>query len=162
MELTLDILLIISLLLAFVQDWKERSIHVVIFLAIAGIAVAKFFLTDFQFSLVGYNSLFVIAVIGLLMLYVSLKSGKGVNIFKEHFGIGDLVFFVAITPLFGNRNFILFFITGLILSAVIHLLVMLFKKESPIPLAGYLSLYLIGIIIVDKIINTDLFYMDII
>lgn len=162
MESTLDILLVISLLLGFVQDWKERSIHVVIFLAIAGIAVAKFCLTDFQFSLVGYNSLFVIAVFGLLMLYVSLKSGKGVNIFKEHFGIGDLVFFVAITPLFGNRNFILFFITGLILSAIIHLLVMLFKKESPIPLAGYLSLYLIGIIIVDKIINTDLFYMDII
>ncbi|MEO9531926.1 MAG: hypothetical protein ABJG68_15760 [Crocinitomicaceae bacterium] len=162
MEIFLDIALILTLFLAFVQDWKSRSIHVLVFMVIAGIAIGKLTLSSFDLALAGYNCLFVFAVIGLLMVYVSLKSGKGVNIFKEHFGLGDLVFYIAITPLFGSRNFILFFISGLILSAVAHLIVILVKKDSPIPLAGYLSIYLIGILLLDKLISTDLFYMDII
>ena len=162
MEIFLDITLVISLLLAFLQDWKDRSIHVFVFVAIAAAAVGKLMLTNFEFEIAAYNALFVSLVIGLLMLYISLKAGKGVNIFKEHFGVGDLVFFFAVTPLFGSRNFILFFITGLVLSALAHLLVLLLKKDSPIPLAGYLSLYLIGILLADKFISADLFYIDII
>jgi len=162
MEIFLDISLVLCLALAFIQDWKERSIHLLVFLAIAAIAVGKLMMTDFQLAIAGFNLLFVAIVIGLLMIYISLKSGKGVNIFKEHFGIGDLVFYLAITPLFGSRNFILFFITGLVLSAIAHSFVLKFKKDSPIPLAGYLSLYLIGIMVVDKLISKDLFYMDLI
>jgi hypothetical protein len=63
--------------------------------------------------------------------------------------------------LFMDRNFILFFITGMLFSGLFHLLLVSAKKQAKIPLAGYLALYIIGLKSFEIISNTDLFYTPI-
>ena len=74
--------------------------------------------------------------------------------------MGDVLFFLAITPLFGSTNYVLFFITGMFLSALFHGLISLKKKAGTIPLAGYLAMYLVALKGVGYWMHEDLFYQN--
>ena len=87
------------------------------------------------------NAAFVTALIGFLVIYIRFRFGKLQNPFKEHFGLGDFLFLLALTPLFQFREFIWFFTFGTLAVLVVHLAVYLFKKTSTIPYAGYLALF---------------------
>lgn len=163
MEIALNIALVILLGLAFFQDRKTRSIHLWIFLALAVASSILFVITEFSWAIVAQNILFTVTVITCLMLYISVKERRFVNIFKRHFGWGDLVFLIVITPLFSNRNFILFFITGIVFSACMHVLMSQLKRSGEtVPLAGYLAIYLIALKAVDLMVDRDVFYTDLI
>jgi len=149
-------------MIAFFQDWKSRSIHIGILVSLAVITSTIFYQMSVDWKIVGLNLAFITVVMGGLVLYIAFKEGRFINIFKAHFGIGDVVFFIAVSPLFSNENFILFFISGMILSACTHLIVSKSKGESTIPLAGYLSIYLVGLIIVNQLIEADIFYQTLI
>ena len=158
MTLFLNIILGSGLLLTFLQDWKFRAVHWVVFPVLG--ATALFLL---KISLIGhweiliYNAAFLITVIFCLSAYVMIKEGRFVNLFREHFGFGDLLFLLVIIPLFSPQNYILFFITGMFLSALLHLLLTIKKPISTIPLAGYLAIYLLLLKIVDWIGFADPF-----
>ena len=167
MELLINIVLFCILGLAFWQDKKGRSIHLAVLLALAAACFTLFAFNSGEFSfsnwrIITINAAFVVVIILCLILYVSAKEQRLVNIFKTHFGLGDLVFLLAVTPLFSNRNFILFFITGIVFSGVLHWMVQRRGSGETIPLAGYLSLYLIALKSIDLITNSDLFYTDLI
>ena len=163
MSIVLNIALFVLLILAFYQDKKQRSIHLSIFLGLGLVATGFFVLTEFNWSVVVQNVLFTVIVITGLTLYISLKEQRVVNIFIRHFGIGDLVFLIVVTPLFSNRNFILFFITGIVFSGCMHVLMSQIKRSGEtIPLAGYLSVYLILIKTADLFIQDGILYNDII
>jgi multisubunit Na+/H+ antiporter MnhE subunit len=74
-------------------------------------------------------------------------------------GLGDILFFFAITPLFKLRTFILFFIIGMISSLLLHLLANKFKKQENVPLAGYLSILLISYVVIDFGLNANLEFL---
>lgn len=80
-----------------------------------------------------------INIVGLL-LYYSIKEKKIINPIDSMIGLGDVLFFLSIAPLFNLKSYILFFITGMIFSLVIHLLVNRFKKQKTVPLAGYMAI----------------------
>lgn len=163
MNWLLEITLILLLATAFVQDYKSRSIHLFVFIGIAVLSTAIFLLEDIlMWNVIGLNALFVIVVMMLLFLYTSVKEAQFVNIFKQYFGLGDLLFFLVVTPLLSQRNFILFFITGLVLSGLVHWLLVSKKSGKTIPLAGYLSIYLILLRATDYCLVTNLFYTDLI
>ncbi|MBD3639229.1 MAG: hypothetical protein HUJ25_17870 [Crocinitomicaceae bacterium] len=163
MEIMLNIALIILLGLAFFQDNKGRSIHLLLLIALGAVNILLFAQTTFSWNIVLLNALFTITVLVLLVLYLSLKEGRLVNIFKTHFGLGDLVFLLAITPLFSNRNFILFFITGIVFSGCTHVLMSQLKRTGEtVPLAGYLAIYLIALKVVGICTNMNVFYNDLI
>jgi hypothetical protein len=160
MELGLTILLLLLLGISFYQDNKTRTVHLFVLL---GIAVLSFLLMKGDvWAQMLMNLLFVCIVMSSLFIYVSLKQRRLVNIFQAHFGIGDFVFFIAIAPLFSNQNYILFFISGMVFSAILHLIRAKGKSDLTIPLAGYLSIYLSGLLIVDLLLNTELLHTDII
>jgi hypothetical protein len=162
MSILLNIALIVLLAIAFYQDWKTRSIHVVVLISLAVTTSVLFYQMNIDWKMVGLNLAFITVVMGGLFLYISFKEGRFLNIFKAHFGIGDVVFFIAVSPLFSNENFILFFISGMILSGCTHLIISKTKEESTIPLAGYLSIYLIGLIGMNQLIEADIFYQTLI
>ncbi len=97
----------------------------------------------------------VINIIGVT-LYFSFKNKSFVNPVDSMIGLGDILFFVAITPLFNLKSYILFFIVGMLFSLVIHIIVNAFKKQKTVPLAGYLALFLIGTVFFERVLNLNL------
>jgi len=142
----LHIIVLLGLFACVYQDIKDRTIHVLWFVVIfIATGLINYELTNDWIDSV-YALLFLIVNISVLFLYTSVKNKRIINIFQSHLGLGDVLFFIAIIPLFSVRNFILFFITGMIVSMILHLLFNTFQKQLTIPLAGYLSLFLISIL----------------
>ncbi|MGV6862289.1 MAG: prepilin peptidase [Putridiphycobacter sp.] len=142
----LNILLIALLILCIVQDWKYRGIHVLVFPILLALTISLNFLQEFNFLDLGFSLAFIGLNLLILVIYLSIKNKAFVNIFKSYLGIGDVLFFIAIAPLFSFRNYILFFISGMILSMILHLILGKFQKHDNVPLAGYLSMYVLILI----------------
>jgi len=80
-------------------------------------------------------------------VYFSIKNKGWVNPFQNMIGIGDLLFLVALVPFFTSRNYILFFVMGMIFSLILYgVIKSIYRIENTIPLAGYLSIFMIGVL----------------
>lgn len=142
--------LIACLLAIFLQDWKYRHIHIVLpaALFILSLYTVKGF-TSISWTIIAYNILFFIIVIGILTLYMSIKSNRFLNPFKNYFGLGDLLFYIAVTPLFFLRNYVIFFILSLLFSIMLQLMLGKRMRASTVPLAGFSSVFLTLLILID-------------
>lgn len=144
MLVALQIILVIMLLFVIYQDLNTRTIHVILPISVFVIALGiNYYNLHLNMETVLPNLLFVLVNIVGLILYTSLKSQKVTNPINKTLGIGDVVFFIAITPMFNLKPFILFFILGLIFSLLIHTISCIFRNIKTIPLAGYFALFLI-------------------
>ncbi|MBN2786865.1 MAG: hypothetical protein JXQ69_00950 [Paludibacteraceae bacterium] len=77
----------------------------------------------------------------LIFIYFSIKNNQITNIFKSYLGLGDVLFFVVITPFFHPIDFLFFQIISLLIILIFSLGYGLKKKywTFKIPLAGILS-----------------------
>lgn len=151
--------LTLVLLFVIIQDLKNRSIHIVLPILIFGIAVVINYLSvDLNYKDIAYNSAFILVNILGIVIYFSIKNKALINPIDTALGMGDVVFFIAITPLFSFRTYILFFIAGLIFSLIAHGVYTLFEKTKTIPLAGYLALFLILNLLVKHVLKIDLVF----
>lgn len=157
MDPFLKITLLILLVIVVVQDIRHRAIHVVLPVVVFVVGLLRFYLLELNYIELAINMLFLALLMIGLFLYVSFKSRQLVNPINTFIGIGDIIFFVAIIPLFYSTSYILFFSTGMVFSIVTHLLFTK-DKERHVPLAGYLSLYLGGLLIIDFFMSQELFY----
>jgi apolipoprotein N-acyltransferase len=73
-----------------------------------------------------------------VVLYAYIKLRLKVS-FKETLGSGDIILFVMLTLAFSNISFYVLFISALVFSLVLHLILNRNKKENDVPLAGYMS-----------------------
>jgi len=152
----LYIFLTIVLIVVIYQDLKNRAIHIslpIVIFAVALVINNSEALLDFK-TIVLNVSFILVNIIGLFA-YASIKAKTFVNPINKSIGIGDIAFFFCITPLFNLRTFIIFFILGLIFSLVVHAIFKAFKKTDTIPLAGYLSLFLVCNLLAENIFNTS-------
>ena len=142
----LHTIILLGLFACVYQDIKDRMIHVLWFVVIfsATISVNYVFANNWFDTLL--SLIFLGVNVSVLFVYISLKNKKITNILETHLGLGDILFFIAVIPLFSVRNFVLFFILGMFVSMTLHLLFNRFQKHLTIPLAGYLSLFLISIL----------------
>jgi hypothetical protein len=132
------------LLLVFFQDLKSRTIHLALPIAIFLLSLFINYLSlDMSFDVISYNVVFILINVIGLSIYFSFKNKVLVNPIDTYIGLGDIIFFLALTPLLHFKPFILFFVIGLFFSLLIHFVFLLFKPVQTIPLAGYLSLFLI-------------------
>jgi len=84
---------------------------------------------------------------------MSLKSKKFLNPFEHYFGLGDLLFYVAVTPLFLLKNYILYFILSLIFAILMQFGLKKIIREETVPLAGFAALFLFIILLKDSFID---------
>jgi hypothetical protein len=92
-------------------------------------------------------------------IYFSIKEKKVVNITNHYLGIGDVLFFIAITPLFAPLHYCFFLIGSLLLTLLITGgLYLINKPLQTIPLAGFLSLYLVILIPATYITEYSLYF----
>ncbi|OEK09145.1 hypothetical protein A8C32_10445 [Flavivirga aquatica] len=154
---TIYIFLIAVLLFIVYQDVTRRRIHVVLPVCVFGLSLfVNYSSKELTFINVGYNIGFVMVNVLGLVLYYSIKSKNLINPVDRFIGLGDIVFFIAITPLFNLKEFILFFIIGLFFSLLVHIIMVLFKKRKTIPLAGYLSLFLIVNVVITYVFQINI------
>ncbi|QOG02178.1 hypothetical protein [Flavobacterium sp. MDT1-60] len=148
---TAPAILLLCLVIVFIQDWKFRKIHVVLPLVIFAIsffiiAIEKYDLLE----IVLFNTGFFLTTLSILTIYMSMKSKRFLNPFQHYFGLGDLLFYVAITPLFLLKNYILFFILSLLFAIILQFGLKKFIKEETVPLAGFSALFLFIVILKDS------------
>lgn len=91
------------------------------------------------------NIAVIVAMILGLTLYLSIKMRKLTSPMNGYFAWGDVLFLLAVSPLFQFQTLIFFITTGTGFVLLVHLTLLLLKKTTrEIPFAGYMSLYLIG------------------
>lgn len=150
------LLILISLLLVtiFLQDLKSRQIHVTIpvglFIASGYLYIDMF---GFNLKMILFNiGFFLITFLGLTT-YMSFKHKTLLNPFKHYFGLGDLIYFLSITPMFVLHNYIVFFIFSMVFSMVLFLVFRRNLKEPTVPLAGFSALLLLLVLAHDCLLD---------
>lgn len=136
----IKLLLIALFLVIFFQDLKNRSVHWTLFplLLLAAVLVQENELNYVEWI---YNVCFLAFLMAALTVYVSLRNGKLVNITNGFFSWGDILFLIAVIPVFSFSSYLFFFTLGTMLTLILHLITLLFyKKDRTIPYAGYMSL----------------------
>lgn len=150
------IILLLCLVIVLVQDWKFRKIHVILPLAIFAISFFMIAIEKYDLlEIVLFNASFFLTTLSILTIYMSLKSKRFLNPFQHYFGLGDLLFYVAITPLFLLKNYILFFVLSLLFAIILQFGLKKLIKEETVPLAGFSALFLFIMILKD---NLFIFY----
>ena len=91
-----------------------------------------------------YNAGFLTVLLLGLTVYLSLKEQRLVNVTDGYFATGDILFLVAMIPLFSVQWYILFFTFGTIATLIFHLIASMVKPQKTVPYAGYMALVGIG------------------
>lgn len=140
----------ISLIAIAIQDWKYRKIHVglpVIIFIISLFAISQTHAT--RANIIIYNLFFFLITLVVLVAYMSIKNKKFLNPFENYFGLGDFLFYVAVTPLFLLEDYVIFFIFSLVFAIVLQIILKKIIKEKTVPLAGFASVFLFFLIFKD-------------
>ncbi|AXB56854.1 hypothetical protein HYN86_09730 [Flavobacterium fluviale] len=136
--------------MVFIQDWKFRKIHVVLPLVIFIVSFLLIPVKKQELAEIAiYNSVFFLITLGFLTLYMSLKSKQFLNPFLHYFGLGDLLFYIAVSPLFLLKNYVLFFILSLVFAILMQFGLKKIIKENTVPLAGFTALFLFVVLMKD-------------
>lgn len=146
MKTILSIIEFVLLLNIAFQDFKTRRINVLllIFLAVTFIADGILSLTIYNYARdIVFNLAFLAFQSIFLILYFMFRKIPVRNILNSFLGAGDIVFIVIMTFCFSSMNFILFYITGLILSLALWMLTRTFTvNKIEVPLAGYMASFM--------------------
>ncbi len=141
--MVLLVIFIAILVVCFYQDVRFRGIHWLIFpLILAGTITLNW--NSLNLTTLIYNTGFLVFLLLGLTLYLSLKEQRLVNITKGYFATGDILFLIAMIPLFTFQWFVIFFTFGTIIALLFHLVAMMIKPQKTIPYAGYMALVGIG------------------
>ncbi|HLP56111.1 MAG TPA: prepilin peptidase [Fluviicola sp.] len=151
-------LIIACLLLGtiFLQDITSRSIWWFLPPLLFGTFIVYRW-TDFSWMTLGFNIAFIALLMAFLFVYIRFRFGNPELFFKQYFGLGDLLFILALTPLLSFQHFILFFTIGTFSTLLIHGIILLFKKQATIPYAGYFSLVTLAYLLLLQS-GTDVFH----
>lgn len=134
-------ILFISLLLIY-QDFSSRAVSVWAIVVLAIASLLQFYETDGFWMDIVLNLTYLVMVFLLswiVMVFVFKKT------FSNMIGLGDILFLLAIVPLFEIYEFVYWIVISISCSLVFHVLVekLLKRPQSTIPLVGYLSICLI-------------------
>lgn len=137
----IKLILIIAFALVFLQDYKERQVYWFLFPIIGVLGGILFYqntLSELFLVSILMNLTFLVALTLIIYLYAKLKLKTK---FFNTLGLGDLLLFLAISVSFSTVSFIILFISALIFSLVLHLILYKSQKTVTVPLAGYMSLF---------------------
>ncbi|AXG69199.1 hypothetical protein KORDIASMS9_01419 [Kordia sp. SMS9] len=127
------------------QDIKERRVYWFLFPIVACTAGYLYFTNTF-FELFWRTAAVNFGIIALILLvlqaYTKLKLKSNL---QEVFGLGDALLFIALCAAFPIATFIVFFAFSLVFSLILHVVLKTQTKMASVPLAGYMSLFFIGI-----------------
>ena len=133
--------LILAFIVILFQDIKERMVTWFLFPLVAICCSTIHYnetLPELFLSSVLFNLILVSVFVIIIYLYSRFKLLVS---FNKAIGLGDICLFYAMSLAFSSVTFLVLFISSLIFSLVIHSA--LKKEASTVPLAGYISLFLV-------------------
>lgn len=157
---------VVLLAILFWQDLQDRAVSVVLFplLLFCFIGVG---LTNNAYQagawLPGLNLVFLLVQMGILYGYFWLTRGKQTPVFGTVLGWGDILFWLVTCVLFSPANYIVFFLSSLLFSLLLHLVigfVFTGTNKVKVPLAGHQAFFLLILIACQYCIPTLDFYND--
>lgn len=156
MHITLYLVLIVLFGVIAYQDIKMRLIHFALPMLILVLGMALNW-DIISFNELGKSLLFLMLNFVVLALYFFIKNRQWINPFQSMMGIGDVLFLLGVIPLFSFKNYILFFIIGMLFSLMLFIFFKhKYRVDETIPLAGYLSIFILGMIGSSLIMNSHL------
>lgn len=177
MILTIQIALIIVLVVISYQDIKDRLIYWFLPLLVGAALAFIHYITAGAFNFVWnclFNLLLVSCMLIILKVYVkfrfppNLTQDKPESRFSDFFGLGDVLFIYALALGFATIAFITMLVFGLFFALLLHFVlssnilnISTARKENQpsVPLAGYLSLFYIGILLTHWLGGYDQLYL---
>ena len=153
----LEASIIINLSLIIYQDLRSQLVYWFLFPTLGLLlAYLHFSHSDwYNFIIaISLNIVLVFSITLILLIYSKFKIKR--PFFKEVFGLGDLFFFLAIAVGFPSITFIVVFVLSIIFSLVTGIL--LIKKQT-IPLAGFMSIFMMVLLATNWIFNTVNLYI---
>jgi len=152
-------LILICLLCIAYQDMRYRAVYWLVFPVLS---VLLFYEKQLYIGVNDtlndsvYGSMFVGFQLFLLWAYFFIKYERPVNILQNHLGLGDVLFLLSITFYFSPVNFVLFYISSLIITLLYACteLYIFKRKELKIPLAGLQAIYFLLLLVL------SVFYRD--
>jgi len=144
MQLLFFILSVLLLFIIVYQDFKFRAISWFIFPLLFVLLFSKAgYQINFSsaFIITGINFLVVLLIYCCLVIYTSIKKRK-LNLQLNGFlGLGDVLFLLAVAPVFSSLNYIFYLLIGLMAALIYAPVHILLFKEKTIPLAGILAVF---------------------
>ncbi|MDA8956454.1 hypothetical protein N9H19_02425 [Flavobacteriales bacterium] len=135
--------LIISLLIIFFQDLKDRSVSLIIF-PVLFIIVSYLSIMESDVSTwliqTGINSVFLLFQLAVIKLYFKRKYDCNTAFFDYYIGWGDIIFLFVLGSAFNFIQLLLFMLYSMALALAIYFPLIYLKKTQTIPLAGFMSL----------------------
>lgn len=129
----------------FYQDIKERNVYWFLFLLVASCAGYLYYISTF-FELFWRTSLINLGIVGIIFLVLATYTKFKLKVsLKDVFGLGDALLFMGLCVAFPVAAFIIFFVFSLLFSLIVHFAFKQKIQEASVPLAGYMSLFFIGI-----------------
>lgn len=157
--LFLKIIVIVILGSISYQDFKDREVYIIIFPVLITLLGFLHYQNVEQIHFlyaIGINTGVLIGIMGLLYLYTILKLKR--SFFKEVFGTGDLLFFIALAAGFPTITFIVVLVFSLFFSLLVSIIVQKKQEQNTVPLAGYMALFLGTMFIVQWTTNALTMY----
>jgi len=148
MLLIVKIILLLSLVLISYQDFKDKQVWAFLF-PVYALCGALLFFDASQLNTYLVNIAINLSVICMILLvsFLVAKFGYRKKFLNKSIGLGDILFFVAFAISFPSISFLNFFtfsvLFALLLVGVRALLSS--SKFRSVPLAGCMSLFLIGV-----------------
>lgn len=156
----LEGLLVIQLGAISFQDIKDREVYWFFFpivsMILGYIHYSKVEWINFQNAIL-INLVLLSIILSILYLYTRIRIKK--SFFKEVFGLGDLLFFVALGIGFPTITFIILFTFSIIFSLIVWMLFKNKRKHNTVPLAGYMSIFLMIVLMANWIFKASNLYM---
>lgn len=157
MSIFLNTILGILLGAIIYQDFKYRAIHLLLLIGVFICSCVLLWYHQKSLHSLLYIIAFLVTVIFFLWIYTALKN-KDILAIKQGIGWGDILFFIAVAPLFSVRGYILFFISGMVMALIFFFLFKNVAKTKLIPLAGILAGHLIVLKFLSFSLNIEIFY----
>lgn len=153
------LIFVFLLLLIFYEDFRDRSVHLFLFLSSISIGGYLFYIHSFfSFYAISlcYNLIFIIFLLGLIYLYAVFKLKKKI---RDVFGFGDVLFFVVLGVSFPTVTFFILFIASLLFSLIIFLTLKSKMTDKTVPLAGLQALFIAVFLVINHLLNVMDIYM---
>lgn len=136
-------------LLAFMayEDFRYRGIQWWSFPALALFSFSLTFYTSGEWAFLT-DTIYSLLLLTLLLVvsgavYFLIRRNNPI----QSLGIGDVLFFIGIVPLFNTFEYFYFLSGTFVVIAIVHAIISRYLKEKTIPLAGYQSIFLIGYLV---------------
>lgn len=158
----LNLLTLVILGVILYQDIKHRAVSWMLFPLLVAVAAVLGFVNVYTWTYitnVGINIMTVLLITGFTFTFILVKNSLQFQSLKRYIGLGDILFFVALSLFFSPVNFVLFFLLSMIF-VLLSVTIFVAGKENKnyiIPLAGLQAFLLIIVMVCSMVFNYNLY-----